>query len=75
MGAKEKTYYENMVQHMVGATITNIVIVSDESDKDYGTRPVIVLVAINKGKTYNCEILSDEEGNDAGIIEVREVTK
>ena len=72
MGERERTYYQNMLTNIMGGTITNAVIVSDEQDKDYGTRPVIVLVVTNKNKTYHCEILSDEEGNDAGIIDVRE---
>ena len=75
MGKREQTYYENMLQNMIGGTITNAVVVSEESDRDFGTRPVIVLVVINKGKKYHCEILSDEEGNNAGIIAVSEVAK
>lgn len=73
MSAQELSYYETMLQNVVGGTIGHAVIVTDDEDISYETRPVIVLVIIKNGRAYHCEILSDEEGNDAGVLAVSEV--
>jgi len=73
MPAQQVKFYEDMLQNVVGGTIGHAVIVTDDEDYSYETNPVIVLVIIKNGRAYHCEILSDEEGNDAGFLAVSEV--
>jgi hypothetical protein len=75
MSPSQRDYFENMLKNIIGGCIESAVIVTDDSDKHYGTDPVIVLVVRNNHRVYHCEILSDEEGNDAGVLAVTEVRR
>lgn len=64
----DATYNKNIIaEKLVGGKITDVFVDSDNPDDCYGFR------VVNKGKTYNVWIDSDEEGNSCGSVKTEEV--
>jgi len=57
------------LNHLVGGTITKEITTKDINDEDCEGFQVV-----NNGKTYNCSILGDEEGNYPGSLEITDVS-
>ena len=52
---------------LIGGTITKEITTKDLNDEDVDGFQVV-----NNGKTYNCSVLGDEDGNYPGALEITE---
>ena len=57
------------IKSLVGGTITKEITTKDINDEDCEGFQVV-----NNGKTYNCSILGDEEGNYPGSLEITDAS-
>ena len=69
---KERQYYGQLI----GATIHRVVLVQPDEDEDdfFDEYTPILILTTKDGRELQVELLSDEEGNGAGLADIRDVT-
>lgn len=68
MKEQERDYLKKYYAPLVGMTITDIAIVPDHADGDWGDNWLVIQVTGDNGKRYRLEVSQDPEGNGPGFI-------
>jgi hypothetical protein len=71
LSAKEQAHYQKHYGQLIGGTISQIFIVN--SGEDYISPAPVLIVKVGT-KTFQVELLSDEEGNDSGHADIINIT-
>lgn len=66
--AQEQEYLQKYYSTLVGMTITDIAVVLDLTDGDWGDNWLVIQVTDNNGNRYRLEVSQDPEGNGPGFI-------
>jgi hypothetical protein len=66
--AQEQEYLLKYYSPLVGMTITDIAVVPDHTDGDWGDNWLVIQVTDKNGKRYRLEVSQDPEGNGPGFI-------
>ena len=66
----EMKYFEKMGEKLAGGHIVGLAI--DDSGETFDRTAMALRIEVGK-KTYHAWVLSDEEGNDVGHLDIQEV--
>jgi hypothetical protein len=71
---QEMEFWRNYFSPLIGAELLYVVLVTDD-DTDEWCKPTPVLIMKNGTHIFNVHILSDEEGNDSGHLDIHQITQ